>query len=175
MSPRLMANFDTRHTFISGRPATTWGVKVGLKHGKRIQYGIGVHWLRHGFEKQIELEEQPAELRLAYVAPFFEYNFIYRNNWEVAIPLRIGIGRSKLIHLPFEGDPTDGDHGMIMLYEPAMSAKYKFLNYFGVGAAVGYRLMLVNNRKIDQQFTAPTWGLLFSVDLGSMYADLSHP
>lgn len=171
--PRLTVNLDTRHTFISGQPVTTWGLRGGLRHGKRVQYGVGFHWMEHGFRKQFSEDQPASELRLAYVAPYFEYSFIHRKNWEVAIPLRLGIGRSKLL-VPQPDGSLDSDlNGLVMLYEPAMSAKYRFLDYFGVGLAVGYRLVLVNNQKIDQQFNAPTWGILFSVDLGKVYDDLS--
>jgi hypothetical protein len=130
--------------------------------------------MEHGFRKQFEIDQPISELRLAYLAPYIEYNFIHRKNWEVAIPIRFGIGRSVLL-VPQEDGSVDHDlNGMVIHYEPAMSVKYRFLEYFGVGMAVGYRLVLENNRKIDQTFNAPTWGLLFSVDLGRIYSDLSQ-
>ena len=42
-------------------------------------------------------------------------------------------------------------------YEPAIAFEYRFLDYFGAGMGVGYRLMIATNKELDEQFTSPVY------------------
>ena len=64
------------------------------------------------------------------------------------------------------------NEGLIVLYEPAMILEYAVLPFIGIGGGVGYRLMLKNNKAINERFTAPTYKLVFSLKLGVLYKQL---
>lgn len=173
-TPRLTGNVDTRNAFVTGRPVRTYGMKVGAIFGNRVQMGIGYHWLRHGDTYAFRLpdgSEQLRELRMNYVAGYFEYSFIAQRNWEVTMPFVLGVGRSREF---ISGDqPRDSFNGDgIVLYEPGIVAEYHFLRYFAAGGGVGMRLMLKRNRYIEQQFTSPIWELRFRVKLGRIWEDV---
>lgn len=164
--PRLMGRLEARTSFITGRPVQVRGVQGGAHFGERVTVGLGYHWLQ---SRLVEVDGNAEEKRLLfrYVAPFFEYNFLHKQRWLVSIPLRVGIGGSSV-------RASDGklDRGGILLYEPAMTVEYQFLKYFGIGVGAGYRLMLVNNKAINQSFNSPVYLFKFRVQLGKIYADL---
>lgn len=174
--PRFFAKASTRNAFITGRPVRTYGLKVGTAFGDRVSIGLAYHWMGHGETYLFNNQgiEEVRELRLAYVAAFFEYSFVYQKHWELTLPVSLGVGRSSVL-LPPSGDQQQGNRvnaSAIILYEPGMILEYRFLKYFGAGAGMGLRIMLKNNREIKEQFTAPIWELRFRIRLGEMYRDL---
>ena len=176
-SPRFVARVHTRNAFITGVPIRTYGGKVGLAYGERVNFGIGAHWIEPGrtYKRRLsENLEEHRELRMVYGSVYFEYSFLYRKHWQVTIPASLGVGRSwemrnPLPELPDFNKTQALNHGAVIMYEPGMIVEYQFLKYFGIGGGLGLRLMLLNNRKIDQQFTAPTWELRFRVKLGDIW------
>lgn len=173
--PRLIARFSTHNAFVTGRPIRTYGAKIGVSYSDRIVVGIGYNWLRHGESviREVAQTEEVRELRMDYLNAYFEYSFVYRKHWQIIIPVSFGIGRNREF---LAGTDTREfvNSGTVLLYEPAMIAEYHFLRYFGIGAGVGYRLMLLSNRAIPEQFTAPTWQLRFRIMLGDIRQDLEN-
>lgn len=173
--PRLIARLNTHNAFVTGRPIRTYGAKLGLSYGERVTVGLGYNWMRHGESviRQTNGIDELRELRMAYVSFFFEYSFLYRKNWQIIIPVSCGVGRNREL-LSETPSRTSVNSRAIVLYEPAMIAEYHFLRYFGIGAGVGFRLMIVSNREIPEQFTAPTWQLRFRVKLGQIRRDFEE-
>ena len=149
---------DTRNSFVTGRSAQIWGVKAGVSFGKRMNLGLAYSWLHSDISKPLSEPNQNMSglIRLRYFGPFAEYTFYRKGNWEATVPLQLGFGKSFLIE---ESGEVSGriNEGNIFLYEPAMVVDYKVLNLISIGGGVGYRLMLVNNRNLDQRFTAPVY------------------
>lgn len=177
--PKLFGRFGSTNAFITGRPVRTYGIKGGVSFGERVNVGIGYHWLKHGDTYIFDNDgvEEIRELRLSYIAPFFEYAFIHKRKWEVTIPFQLGLGRSYELLGDTNGNGDASarakrNASTVILYEPGMAIEYRLLKYFGVGAGVGFRFMLKNNRNIDQQFTAPTWELRFRIRFGQIYRDI---
>lgn len=164
--PKLMGRFEARTSFITGQPVQVRGIQAGANFGDRVIIGLGYHWLQSRLTSIGEEGEQQ-RLLFRFVGPFFEYNFLHKERWLVSIPLRIGIGGSSV-----KSDAGTIDRGAVFLYEPAMSVEYQFLRYFGIGVGAGYRLMLVNNKAIDQNFNSPVYLFKFRVQLGKLYADM---
>lgn len=173
--PSFTAKFNTRNSFVTGRPVRTYGVKAGANFNNKVAVGVGFHWLEHDnvrIYNEGEPIEQRRELRMAYIAGYFDYIFVRRQHWEITMPVQIGIGTSKERVLREEGT-EDINRGGVLLYEPGMIAEYRFLKYFGIGAGVGLRIMLINNGKIDEQFTAPLYELRFRIRFGDIWKDLN--
>ncbi len=168
-----LVKFQAQNTFITGKPIRTLGLKVGRSHSDRVAYGGGLNWMTRGIESEVLNEEgqlESTDVRMIYGSAFFEYAFYHDQDWRIVLPVQIGAGTSWL-----NGADNDRrDAGFVLLYEPAMALEYGFLKYFAVGAQVGLRLMLVNNKSIDKQFTAPTWGLRFRIKLGELRDDLEQ-
>ncbi|MDG1766408.1 MAG: hypothetical protein P8H98_06410, partial [Flavobacteriales bacterium] len=106
--------------------------------------------------------------RMLYGSAYFEYAFHHEEDWRIILPVQLGAGMSWLQNQTGE----NSNRGVVLLYEPSMAIEYSFLDYFAIGGQIGLRLMLINNRDIDKQFTAPTWGLRFRVKLGKLKRDI---
>lgn len=167
--PKLVVKLDTRGSFISNQNVSLWGVKVGLEHAGRFQYGIGCSFLRTPVEHVRYVEgagEVTTHLRFGYVTPYVEYAFYQRGPWEVRIPVQLGIGTGSVRYNGPDGPHTIARAG-VFLYEPTMTVQYRFLKYFGVGAGWGFRLVF-GGGDLGEQLTAPIY--LFGVKV--FFADL---
>jgi hypothetical protein len=99
-----------------------------------------------------------ADIRMNYIAPYAEYSFYQKGPWEVSVPIQMGVGKSFLCYKQ-AGEHIVTNRNSVVIYEPGMTFEYKILKLIGVGAGFGYRIMLRNNRTIDQQFTSPVYAL----------------
>ncbi len=176
--PKLLIKLDTRNSFITSSFARIRGIKVGVDYNKTTKVGLGFSWLATDFYSNIEVKEEGvatvyrARLSYEYFAPYFEYAFYKHNNWEVSIPVQLGIGRSGYRYRDANEKKQIAGRKAMVLYEPAMTAQYRFLKYFGVGAGIGYRLMLVGNDNIDENFNSPIYILKAKVFFGDIYNDV---
>lgn len=173
--PSFTANFNTRNTIVTGRPIRTRSVKAGVSFGRRVGVGIGYNWLEHDNVKIYQSDEgleERRELRMAYGIVYFEYSFLRKQRWEITLPVQLGVGASRE-RLLSDQDPVQINKGGIFLYEPSMIAQYNFLKYFGIGGGVGLRIMLVNNTKIEEQFTAPVYQLHLKIRFGDIWNDIT--
>lgn len=165
--PSLYATFDSRGSFISNEIAQIKSVKLGLTFNKQFTIALGYNWLNTNFETDLR-EGVKGKLTMQYITPYIEYSFLEHKKIEVTIPVYLGFGRS------FYRDEQNIKYreNFILTYEPAMTATYRFLKYFGVGAGVGYRLMLVGNNKINERFNSPVYLFKAKIFFGRLYNDL---
>lgn len=174
--PKIQFKLDSRNSFITGNNASVMGVKFGIEFGKTVAIGVGYNWLYTTMRTEIVdgIENTPieADIVFRYIAPYFVYSFYQKNKWDMSIPIQFGVGMSRLQYTNPFGAKVKRDQGVIVLYEPAMILEYLALPFIGVGGGVGYRLMLKNNKGIDERFTAPTYKLVFSLKLGALYNQL---
>lgn len=174
--PRFVAKIETRNSFITGNPVQFRGVKAGYQFGETVVLGVGYHWLSSKLKQPLVVntadgqQTVDARIRFDYVSPHFEYTFYRKNNWLISLPVQIGFGRSSLEH-QWDGEKRKTKFGSVILYEPAMSVEYRVLKYIGLGAGIGFRLMLLNNQSIDENFNSPTFSLRVRVLFGKMYRD----
>lgn len=165
--PKFYGNYDTRNSFITNEIAKIQSVKIGVTYNKQFTLALGYNWLNTDFESRIN-NNTPAKLKLRFVTPFVEYAFVEKKNWQVTIPVHLGFGYS------FYQDKQDKiyQRNFVVIYEPSMTATYRFLKYFGVGAGVGYRVMLIGNNEINEQFNSPIYVLKTKIFFGDIYKDL---
>jgi hypothetical protein len=161
-TPKLNAKFDSWNGFITGKPVTTYSIKAGWVYADRFSVGLGYHFIRTGirdiaFNDGVEIISR---IRARYFAPYVEYVFYKRRNWSYTVPILLGIGYSFVLN-----DGVKLDRNLIISYEPALAFEYRVKNLFAVGAGYGYRIMLKNNKAIDQQFTYPLYVLRFRLIL----------
>jgi hypothetical protein len=167
----VTAKLDSRNSFVSGRGARVHGVKAGVSFGKRLSLGLGYNWIKQGVvsqEVKVDGRVYDADVNLRYIAPFVEYSFYKKGNWEATVPVQIGFGRSFLQYNNGYQNERMFQQG-VMLYEPGMTLEYKILNLVGVGAGLGYRIMLKNNRDIDHSFTSPMYVIRFRLIFDEIY------
>ncbi|MCC6838930.1 MAG: hypothetical protein IT230_02090 [Flavobacteriales bacterium] len=174
--PRVVAKLDTRGSFISNSNVRMLGVKLGLEHAGRLQYGLGYSLLASAVEHPRTVDGQagvPVRLRMGYLAPYVEYAFFERGPWEARIPVQLGFGQGSLVYTGTDGRQHALVRSFLLIYEPAMTIQYRFLRYFGAHAGWGFRLMLVRT-ELDEALTAPIYLLGVKVFMGDLWRDLKR-
>jgi hypothetical protein len=156
--PALSIKADTRNSFITGNHAKVYGLKAGLNFKNTLTIGIGYNFIgtRLTEEMIIGREVYYGQIKMRYIAPFAEYSFYKKGPWEAMVPVQFGVGKS-FVRYDVEGRQKDIRKDNILLYEMGMNVEYKILNLIGLGGGLGYRIMLKNNREINQQFTSPVY------------------
>jgi len=176
-SPKPVVSFSTRNAFVTNSFVKMRGIFLGVNYADITRVGITFNWLAKGFEKDHLLVVDDTTslniqkgLRMYYIAPKAEYCFYRSAHWEAGIFVQLGLGNSS-----FKFKSNDESFVIqkdwIALYEPGMTIQYRFLKYFGVGAGVGYRLMLKNNKHISERFTSPIYTFGLKVFFSDVYKD----
>lgn len=171
--PKFDFRLDSRSSFISQGGVRVFGFKLGIEYDHKLTFGLGYNQLlskvkRKQFHHGIE---QNSKLKYYYLSPFVDYVFYRDPRWELSIPVQFGIGEAQYQYKLYDRTVSFAK-GFMFSYEPAITFQYKFLSYFGAGAGVGYRLMIVNNSKVKEQFTSPVYLFKFKVYFQDLYQDL---
>lgn len=172
--PRFIAYFDSRGAFISSNGVQVFGLKAGIQYEEKLTFGFGYNQLSSQYINYIQDEglEKRVELRYWYISPFVEYTFYRDRQWELMIPVQIGLGES------YYRETNSGDilnYSWVFSYEPAIAFQYRFLDVFGAGFGVGYRLMVYPNRELEERFTSPVYMLKFKVYFDDLMEKLKLP
>ena len=168
--PKLYFNYGTRNSFITNQYAKVRDIKAGLTYNKQFTLALGYSWLNSNFESTLKNGEI-GKLKMRYVTPYVEYSFLEKKNIEVTIPVHLGVG----VSFYQDDNKTQYNKSFILTYEPAMTVTYRFLKYFGVGGGLGYRLMLIGNNSINENFTSPIYLLKAKLFFGDIYHDVFKP
>lgn len=164
--PKFYISFDNRNSFVSNRNSWFFGGKVGLEYQKVFRIGVGFHGL---FNKNYsvfinEIKQSNENLYFNYFSFFTEYIFKNHKKYEFSLPINLGIGYSWI------GKFKEKQKGqMVLLYEAQLNGMYFPISFFGVGAGLGYRIMLVNNSNIDENFTAPIYSFKIKLILEKLF------
>jgi hypothetical protein len=173
--PKATAKWDTWGTFIGGRTFNTQALKVGAEFNEILVLGVGYNWLSNGVYKNVNVQgvHNLSEFELRYFGPYAELDFFKSGHWKGTLPIQLGFGKSFLKYNDAEGNRIKLNEGRVILYEPAMSFSYDIANLFEVGAGFGYRIMLENNKSINQPLTSPNFVLRLSLNPYG-WAELFH-
>lgn len=166
-TPKIYFNYGTRNSFITNQYAKVQDIKAGITYNNQFTLAFGYSWLNSNFESTLK-NGVTSKLKMRYVTPYMEYSFLEKDNIEVTIPVHLGFGTS------FYQDENKNKYqkSFIITYEPAMTITYRFFKYFGVGAGLGYRLMLVGNNAINENFNSPIYLLKTKIFFGDVYNDV---
>lgn len=182
VKPKFNARFDSRNSFIASQNARVFGIKIGWEYNDTIKLGIGYNRLNSKISKQkyflnentLEIDTLESVLKFEYLSPFFEYVFFKTKRWEQAIPVQIGIGNSHFEYVDKDGIVHYENYRPVLLYEPTMTTQFKIFPWIGLGAGIGYRLILVGNRQINENFNSPVYLLKIKVFLGDLYRGVKN-
>jgi len=173
-APELIVKLDMRGSFIGNEGVRFAGIKVGLEHAGKVQYGIGYSFLLSPVEGKARVEglgEVGTRLRFGYVTPYFDFAFYQKNNWELRIPVQFGIGSGSVVYEDAEGRKQKSQRSVVFLYEPSMTVQYRFLRYFAIGGGWGYRLVL-RSAPLAEGLTAPIYTFGLRVFFGDLWRDI---
>jgi len=156
--PRIEARFDSRTSFINQTGVRVSGFKLGIQFDNKLSFGLGYNYLGSRVRRELEVDRNIYYVRLRFnvVSPYLEYIFYQDERWELSIPLQFGFGKSYYSN---ENDigPNRFKSDFVATYEPAITFQYRFLKYFGAGMGIGYRLMIIPNRGVEENFTSPVY------------------
>ncbi|MAC94794.1 MAG: hypothetical protein CMC96_04760 [Flavobacteriales bacterium] len=171
--PKFEFKLDSRNAFISNTGVRVFGFKLGLNFDEKLSFGLGYNQLWSRPKNQLYLEgvNYNAEVNFYYFSPYVEYTFYRDEKWEFSIPVQFGLGESWY-EFERNGNKLSRSRNFVMSYEPAITVQYTFLKYLGLGAGVGYRLMIVPNHSIEEQFTSPVYIFKFKIFFQEIYQDL---
>jgi hypothetical protein len=174
--PKPAVRLDSRGSFVTGTNVRIAGIKAGISFADRLEFGIGYQWLVSDHRKFYPSDTPNGyaltDLKLRYGSFYSEYTFFAKKYWSVTVPVQLGLGQSFYLEQRKQGNNIRHGRGLVWLYEPAMITDFYFLRYFSVGGGIGYRLMLLNNKSIDERFSAPVYMYRFRVFFGKIYRDL---
>jgi hypothetical protein len=176
--PILDLRSDSRHSFINQSGVSVFGVKGGIEYDRKLRFGLGFNILSTKLKTTITYlddgvlkSNDEARLIFYHISPYAEYVFYKGERWEISIPVQFGIGNSYYT-LATEKGRINRNRQFILSYEPAITAQYKVLKYFGPGFGVGYRLMIIDNKAIKESFNSPVYIFRFKIFFGEIYRDL---
>lgn len=171
--PKFEFKLDSRNAFISNTGVRVLGFKLGLNFDDKLSFGLGYNQLWSKPKNQLFIEgvNYNAEVNYYYFSPYVEYTFYRDEKWEFSIPVQFGLGESWY-EFERNGNKLSRSRNFVVSYEPAITVQYTFLKYFGLGAGVGYRLMIVPNQSIEEQFTSPVYIFKFKIFFQEIYHDL---
>ncbi len=177
--PRLEVKFDSRNSFIGSRYARIYGVKVGLDYNGTFNFGLGYNWLSSDVFSNMtitnsrgELEEVKAQYAFNYISPYAEYVFYKKEPWNISVSALLGFGRASFSYFDSYWVHTTTNPDLVVVYEPYMTARYRLFKYIGVGAGVGYRLALSEDKFSRNRLNSPIYVLKFRLYLVDLYKDL---
>lgn len=180
--PKLVFKFDNRYSFVSNNSARIRGLKLGIDFGDKVRFGAGWHSLESSVVGEypvdsmgIIIDTVPSFLRMSYVGFFAEYVLYRTKKWEFSIPVQFGLGNSRYDigglskMFPFMNKDQQLLKKTVLIYETNIEGHYKIIPYVGVGAGMGYRLMLINNNLISENFNSPIFIFKLKIFLGEIY------
>jgi hypothetical protein len=156
---------DARNAFVTSGFVKVKGIKLGLSHHKKVRYGIGFSWMKTDYYILENLDS--TNLRFSYANIFFEYAFFKSKNWQLEIPVQLGFVRISYQ----DNEKNVLQSQWVPIWEPAMTFEYLFFKYFGIGAGVGYRLVIKSKFPISEQFTSPIYIFRFKIYFDQLYND----
>ena len=154
--------FNTRNSSIGNNTANIFGYMVGVCFGKKFVIGGGLNTLSGStpvYEtKYIGKDTVHAKMDFTFFSYFVEYIFNLSKHWRIEIPVSIGFGSSSYQYRLDNRKITESSKGIINL-EPQVELDFNINKYVGIYTQVGYRLMLVNNPLIHENFNSVTYSV----------------
>lgn len=175
--PRPIVRLDLKGSFVSNHNVRLIGLKLGLEHARRFQYGLGYSFLLSPVVRDRNVTgEGPrsSRLRMGYAHVYADYAFYQRGPWEVRIPVQLGFGSGSVVYEDATGRTRKLLRSGLILYEPSMTVQYRFLKFFGVGAGWGYRLVIRTGDDLGERLTAPIYSLGVRIFFGDLYKELQE-
>ncbi len=170
------ASLDGRNSFVSSERASIWGIKAGVEYSDCLQFGVGYNQHIHNLEKEIYFSDASGihdsaagTLHLSYVSIYTRYVYYRTEHWKFSImPIQLGFGNSRYKYNQQGIDKTINQKAVV-IYEPGISISYRFFFWLGVGADLGYRIMLRDNPAIPENFNSMIYSFYVIIYWGDLY------
>ncbi len=169
---------DAYNSFVSNKGANTFGYKAGLELNNRIKMGIGYYKLISNIVRPDSVGQHNntlpnKQLEMYYVPALFEYIFYNKDPWQVSIPINIGFGKSYFWYYKNTAlERGQLDKQTVAVLTVNLDGQYKIIKWFGVGAGLGFRVMLKDNNNINENFNSVIYSLRLRLFVDEIYKSL---
>jgi hypothetical protein len=168
---RLMGKFEGKNAFVRTHHALFLGTRLGVEFKFPIRAGLGYYWMQTEIQSQLyRATDYPqagssAIPRMRYGMAYVEYTFWEEDGWSLGVPLQLGIGET------FYRTSNDDEvaNGLVVPLESGVDISYRFLRWAGLGVGLGYRVMLLNNDEVKENFNSPYYQIRANLILTELF------
>lgn len=173
------ARFESRNSFIDNQIISISGLRLGVAFQRKMRVGGGVNWLKSDFHEDFYTQNESGKidtitkhLKLVYLSYYVDFVFYKTKRWQLSVPIQAGTGFSWWQDKKQYYMNSPEKKYFLFLYEPGITAQFKVLRWFGLGADVAYRFTLKNNKKIGEHLNSPTYSFKVLVWFDQLYYEL---
>lgn len=161
--------FDSYYSFVGNKGADVWGFKVGVDYKDKWRFAVGFNQIKSDI---VEYEKVPlsdrkyttadtvkSQLYMNYYPVMVEYVFYDYKPWQISVPFNIGRGVSYFKFYDNNNNAHRIEKHGVLVSSLGLNIQYRVLKWFGLGAGVGYRFLIINNPKVDTNFNSPTFSI----------------
>lgn len=151
-------SFNSRNSSITNHNAYIFGYLIGVRFDRKIGIGGGYNQLSTPVTDSVVSDGKiiHRNLHFHFYSYYIEYLFRLTKHWEIDIFLMSGIGNSYYTYGNIDA-PVIHLQRLAVPFEPSACVEYDFNKFVGLYVQAGYRLMLVNNNMIHENFNSPTY------------------
>jgi hypothetical protein len=165
-------SFTSHNSFITNYTADIFGFAVGVTFGKKLTIGGGFNSLNSLITKKKIIDEDTIKenLSFAYFSYFIQYTKSITKHWKLYLtPFCIGLGGSSYQYT-YKGVSVTENSRTVVPFEPSVEIDYNFNKFIGLYTQVGYRLMLISNPAIPENFNSPIYSYGIALYPFELYA-----
>lgn len=179
--PKYFLTLASFNTFIDGSFASFDGAKTGLAFDKRVKFSVGYFQLaNNGVVTPIDIEEDTlryrtnGQLEIYFFNLSGEYLFYNEFPWQLsAVPFDLAFGSAHYEYISrLQKKRIKGPSEFIILYQPAVTAQYNILTWFGFGVSAGYRFTALRSRQQTRNLDGFNFSLDFRLSVDELYEEL---
>ncbi len=181
--PKPFFQFESSNVLFDKLDHTN-GFSGGLEFGKKYRFSIGFHKTKPDLIEIKIVNAQDAAntiygdpavlttIKMWTIPLGIEYIFLNKEPYQISASANLGLGESYFNYRDKSGKSHKLNNHFAANTEVSVAAQYIILKWFGVGASIGYRLMLINNHSINHNFNSPLYQFGIKVFPGEIYHSL---
>ena len=180
--PKFFFNILSFNSFISDDFVNFYGFRMGVQYNHRIKFGLGLLELSpNAVVSPINVLEDTlnittnGSLRARYFSVSSEYIYFNRYPWQLSvIPLDLGIGGAHYNYNSTLGksQQLETPDVTLVFYQPALTAQYSIVKWFGIGVSAGYRVTLFASKDVKEDFNAPWFSVEVRLFIDEIYKSI---
>ena len=176
---RLVVQYDSRYSFVSGHFCTINGLKLGMEWRGRVRTGAAVYFLSTGIPTRQPLpdnaaDDDDADLRFRYLALYTEYVVLQNSRWSLSGNLQMGLGSVYVRYLNEAGNYDHTPRDLVGVIEPSAAAQMRLFHWASLGAGAGWRQPVLVPRTIRRELSGPVFYLRANLLLGPLIRIKKH-
>lgn len=172
--PTLDLKLESRNSFFANEWALISGIRVGLNFNETFKTGLGYSWLRKEIRHEISVDGQnvQADYFFHYGTVYGEYTFYDEKPFSMTIFASIGGGRAWDRYIDNQGERQTANSSFVFVYEPYMTGMVDVLKYFKVGAGMGFRIALSDDKYSRQKLNTLIYVFKLQVKISDIMDDM---